>query len=253
MILTFPLYPILDLDTCHKHGIVPEELLDLWNRKNINLYQLRAKGISEKEYFELSCFLKNKFPDMQLIANDFIRPVLENSEIFSGIHLGQDDVKELSMENFLMLEKKCMEDGFIAGISTHNAIQLEKAYTEILQSYKSNADSNGSLRWSYIAIGPVARTVSKPGGKDPVISDRERAVIFQKIFKMKLHFKNLNRSFPETVMIGGLEPEKFSALYPEILYTEYKFLPIPAIISSAVNMNLIDLWMQCMKEYQDCA
>ena len=238
--IPFNLYPILDLDTCRKRNIEPDSLTGRWRDRGISFYQIRAKDISEERYLDLALSLKKKSPEMNIIANDFLVSALDRPDVFSGIHLGQEDFASLSEKSLLRLAAKSLEGEFLAGISTHNELQIDQALSDVMESRGEN--KRNAVRWDYLAIGPVAQTLSKPGGIDPVISEGKRKAIFQKITLAFEIFKEKSLPTPGVVLIGGLTPDIYRRICNDIV--KINFIPIPAVISSAVDVKSLEVWMR---------
>ena len=255
-------YPILDLDSLEKRGIEPGQLLEMWQTLGLGYYQLRAKRLDRERYMALARRLKSDWPEMLIIANDFLDEALEHRDVFHGVHLGQEDLAALTKE-----QKKRLSDlaptgrlsriaptgrlgdlaptgrlgrseptghssdhaptdkpGFIIGISTHNPGQVREA----LRYYRGE----GGIPWSYLAVGPILPTASKPKGRDPVIPRAEREEIFSAI--AGIVSKGAEEA-PATVLIGGLDAAGLGAIIPEGFKARFGFIPIIAVISAAMD------------------
>ena len=236
------IYPILDLDSCKKRGVKPIDLSGVWSDLGLRYYQLRAKSITGDKYIELAGELKNKRPELNIIANDFFEIALDNQDIFSGVHLGQDDFNSLDYQNKneLMriavdeMEKKIDDTNFITGISTHNIEQVQT-----FSHYNADAEIL-SIPWKYIAIGPIMQTESKPQGKDPVLTNLNRRDIFS--YLSEKCFKKNTTKHLIIVLIGGLRSSNLKQIISQNFISQYGFFPMIAVIGSAMRTNsLLDM------------
>jgi len=223
-------YPILDRDVCLKRGVDILSPPLLWRSLGLRYFQLRAKGISPEEYLELAQTLKNSFPELLLLANDFARTALANRDVFAGLHLGQEDFAALSPELSAALRdiQNDPRGNFITGISTHDFNQFSSAATG------RTASKGSGYSWTYAALGPIAPTASKPGGTDPVLTPEKREEIFQYYAKLEADTSKA-RDIPVMVLIGGLDEV---AAYPYItkeFKNQYGFSPVPAMIAASLS------------------
>ena len=172
-------YPILDINSsrhfiegitekrsCFKDNFNITELindyypvLNLWQECGLFYYQLRAKGLSSEQYLSLAIELRREFPAMFIIVNDRAAEALSHPEVFSGLHLGQEDLAALDLQTKIELlaargHHKTKSANFILGLSTHNAKEIEDALL---------AQSETGIAWDYIALGPCFSTYSKKG------------------------------------------------------------------------------------------
>jgi len=237
--LPFPgaIYPILDLDTVERENIDPFSLVALWHSRSLRAYQLRAKRTTSAEYLALAVALKNHRPDMALLANDFVEEALANRSVFAGLHLGQEDLLQLSDP----LRRKfalASQNGFLSGLSTHNLEQIKTFFTRI-------NDKESSIRWGYLAIGPLFPTGSKPGGVDPVIDDVRRGEIFAYLAAKT----KSGPFFPTVVLIGGLTPGNYGSIVFADFVSKYGFRPVPALISSALKKSELEAWNRLIESY----
>lgn len=210
-------YPILDLDACIAAGVRPQDLLQSWSAIGLDLFQFRAKALTENEYLAWARALVGtslQSPPMRLLANDHIRLSLGHPEIFSGVHIGQEDWTAASRDPVLMRQVLEPPAGFVLGFSTHNLKQLRTA-REILPSC------------TYVALGPVFSSASKPGSTDEVLNAAELQACFA--------WWGGHRAACELVLIGGVDRMNFSQLIREDFRHRFGFLPIPAVIQSALD------------------
>lgn len=142
------LYAIVDTDTLSRRGIpilpFTEAVLDAGPAA----IQLRNKHGGARETLEL---LRSIAPiaaraGVPLFAND--RPDLALLARCDGVHLGQEDVPAALVRSILPTGASLR-----VGLSTHNALQVDRALREVLD---------------YVAIGPIFATASKQQ-PDPVV------------------------------------------------------------------------------------
>ncbi|MCB1309536.1 MAG: thiamine phosphate synthase [Leptospiraceae bacterium] len=207
-------YPILDLDTCHKTERDPFDVIAQWQELGLRLYQLRAKGLQTLPYADLAAKLRRAFPEMRIIANDMVDAVINDPEQFYGLHLGQSDVAGLSdARRARLLHLRAGRSSFLLGTSTHNLNQLSAALNQrpdVLNDLRAlpgdiaNTRKNAQLPWDYVALGPCYPTHSKPTGMDPVITIEEIRFILMEAAH-QLQGKTL-------VFIGGLTRARIAEL-----------------------------------------
>ncbi len=129
------LYPILD--SAFSDDLIRDGRTLL--RAGVRIFQLRAKNFTKFKVFEIA---EQLIPICEetgalLIINDLVDVALVSS--VAGVHLGQED--------FPATEARKILPAKIIGLSTHNIQQFSTAH---------------SLPLSYIAIGPVYGTRTKP-------------------------------------------------------------------------------------------
>jgi thiamine monophosphate synthase len=236
--IPFPgiLYPILDMDTCLLLNQNETGIVSLWRRNGLAYFQLRAKGYSEEFYIRRAEVLKSEFPDMSIIANDFASAAVQRSDLFAGLHIGQEDLLLLD-QNGIDRINRCVEGaGFIVGLSTHNLSQV--------RSVIDGRRFRDSVRWSYIAVGPVFATGSKPLGRDPVIMEEERRSILAAIGGSIRAGGAL-----EVILIGGLNSKNYTQVIPLDFRKRNGFLPVPAMISSITDQASLSEWIALLTSY----
>lgn len=147
------LYAIVDLPDPHGHtaGELTRAVLGGRGRggAGASVVQLRAKSATTRERISM---LERMAPWCEaaaslLVINDDIDAAIAGPA--GGLHLGQDD---LGADDLQELRSR-MRPGLVVGLSTHNRGQLQAACQQ-----KPN----------YIALGPIAPTVSKQNA-DPVV------------------------------------------------------------------------------------
>ena len=129
-----PLYPILDVDAAAAAGHDLVECAAGFASLGLDLQQLRAKALNDRDAVRLAERLAAVVP--RLIVNDRADIALLTGA--AGVHLGQDD---LPLEAARGLRRD-----WIIGFSTHSPEQAARAL---------------ALAPDYLAMGPVAETRSK--------------------------------------------------------------------------------------------
>ncbi len=214
-------YPILDTETLKRRNIIPEEAVLLWLHSGLTYYQLRSHDLNPEEYTELAYRLHRKFPQMSIIANDHIEAVFQHPEIFSGIHVGQEDLAQSGEEGKAML-LSVTERGQAAGISTHNVTELKRILP-----------GECGIPWTYIALGPLFPTATKEKAS-PVLTDEDLAR-----FAMQWNSEKKAGKFPDLVMIGGVNSSYLKGRINEIRKAFPDEDPGFAIIGSALDSQEI--------------
>jgi thiamine-phosphate pyrophosphorylase len=140
------LYAILDVDVTRARGIEPLDLLDAWLGSGVRLVQLRAKTLASGPLLALADAMvaRTRRAGATCIVND--RADIARMAGADGVHVGQDDLTPRDV-------RRIVGAGGIVGLSTHASAQVEAALLEPI---------------SYVAIGPVFATRTKPDGADPV-------------------------------------------------------------------------------------
>ena len=210
----------------------------MWESCSLDFCQLRAKKAKPQEYIQLGQSLRQHNPRMRLIANDFAKEAVENTEIFSGLHLGQEDLKGLEeTTKEKLIEKSRKKEGFILGLSTHNSKQIQRAVET-------------PFCWDYLALGPCFPTLSKRKNLSPVLDIQtfNHAVQEMYIFAKK-EIKKMKSKTPDgisqenplgLVFIGGIQTQNISSLLQKI-----QFLPRPLPFSAVIAA------IQAVKAKQD--
>ncbi|MDP8234498.1 MAG: thiamine phosphate synthase [Candidatus Saelkia tenebricola] len=124
-------------DTGFDHKVYFRELLT----SGVDLIQLRDKGLSDKEFYELAFELKRltSIYEKSFIINDRVEIALAVDA--DGVHLGKSDLPIDSA-------RKILGDGKILGVTSHNFKEAEEAKIK-------GAD--------YISVGPIFETSIKKG------------------------------------------------------------------------------------------
>lgn len=135
--LSFDLYLVTDPMVDHFKAAKKASL------SGIKIVQLRDKSISKNGYKKIASKISRYLKGMGVvfILNDYYDLVKELDA--DGVHLGQEDIKKVSIKEV----RKIVGKDKIVGISTHSVKQAQIAQ-------KQGAD--------YISFGPIFRTKSKP-------------------------------------------------------------------------------------------
>ncbi len=182
-----PLYPILDADTVRKSSVDAPVLLAMWQDLGVRWVQIRDKSAPDESVLASARSWKKQFPSIELILNDRWHLAAGHRDLFAGLHLGQEDLLGLDLH----ATRELTQSGLLLGISTHRLSEAEKAV------------ASSDLPWSYVAVGPCYPTVSKPGGKDPVLSSEQIVQLTTAV---------LGRPGPVIVWIGGMNQGRVSEL-----------------------------------------
>ncbi|MEQ9364912.1 MAG: thiamine phosphate synthase [Leptospirales bacterium] len=209
-------YPLLDRDTCLKRGLDPIQVVKAWRAAgNVPYYQLRAKGLGDQDYVRLARQLREAVPELALFANDCIAATADSTfadragtGVFSGLHLGQEDLRGLGADALDRLAKLRRErPDFILGLSTHGVEQLRSAC--LGKGLQGGISGSGGL-WSYLALGPCFPTRSKPTGRDPVLTAEQIHACLELLADV-LRASGSPRGFP-LVLIGGVNSSNIEEL-----------------------------------------
>ena len=237
----------------------------MWQKCGLRYYQLRAKSLSEAEYLKLALELKESYPQMKIVANDFARLALYASSIFHGLHLGQEDLLQLTQSEREAMESLCSQNQsfkrhsksnpFILGLSTHGKKQIQSALQR-----------ENKIFWDYIALGPCfaghSKTQRSPKKERNSKTEKESTFLnhppplsakeFQEAIESFLRIKEEKRTegkwiSEEIVFIGGIRAQNFSQLMqrPGISQLAKSFRILPAAIQAAESKEEI---MQLLKK-----
>jgi thiamine-phosphate pyrophosphorylase len=149
-----PLTAILDADVAARAGWALLDLAGAYLKGGARLLQIRAKGASGAAFLEAASAvvaLAHR-EGAAVIVND--RADIARISGADGVHVGQDDLAPVSV-------RAIVGDEAIVGLSTHTPEQLAAACEAQVMTY--------------VAIGPVFATSTKPTGLHAVGLDRVRA------------------------------------------------------------------------------
>ena len=194
-----PFYPILDVG----HGEALHRLerhLSLWQSCEIPFYQLRFKGSIASAYLKLAEALKQSFPDLAIIANDFYELALGHTELFSGFHIGQSDLSLIRTHSQLAkLEAQPRQHRkFCHGLSTHSFEQIR-------------AQIPVPISWDYLALGPCYASKSK--GTSAALSFPSFHLAVQ---AAQEYYQHSPVTDFQLVLIGGINAENIDSLLSRI-------------------------------------
>ena len=140
-----PFYPILDVDTVARRGLVVREVARQILEQRVRILQFRHKGFFSQSVFEdlrdIAAMCRER--GVTLVVND--RADVARL-VGAAVHLGQQDLPPAEA-------RRVVGPATMIGYSTHNESQLRAAAQE-------PAD--------YLAIGPIFGTASKES-PDPVV------------------------------------------------------------------------------------
>lgn len=234
-----PVYPILDVSTLEKRKGELASVVMMWKRLHLYYYQLRAKNFEENEYIEKAKFLKKLIPDMGIIANDFVHAALQESSLFSGIHVGQEDFAALNTDLIKDLENKSRNHpDYKTGISNHSLADLIRSCSYYIEGK--------GIAWNYLALGPFFQTASKQDHSPLLTTDEvEQCLSFlsEKIFTCRKDRK------PDIVFIGGFHYEGTKKLLGKNFYQKRGFFPSIAMISGALELSSLSGMIHLLSDY----
>lgn len=201
------LYPILDESALRRNGASSHELLDMWARSGVTVFQYRAKDLDTagrrrrlRELLPLAAA-----HGLRCIINDDFR-LYTNEGLGEGFHVGHEDWHELSEADRLALRdslhgrvRPLSEGaGALTGISTHGAEQVKQALLR---------HESGEFPLSYVALGPCFPTTTKTDGLHPIVSGTTVAGALALLDRPEC---------PDLALIGGIEPARARALLREV-------------------------------------
>jgi thiamine-phosphate diphosphorylase len=231
-------YPILDLDTVRKFSISEKKLLSMWKAAGIRSYQFRAKSFSEEEYLSHGEYLHSLEPSLKIIANDHLKLALNRDDLFSGIHLGQEDLELLDSRLLQNLEEKAISGRILCGVSTHSIEELSRI------SGAFTGDEGIKIHWTYIAVGPVFQTISKKENLSPVLNNDVKLEMISLLKRIRG-----GDSFPEVVFIGGISAENIKNLLDFRPIRESGIKHIVSVIGAAARIGELSKILDIMSEY----
>ena len=137
------LYALLDRDSLHRLCIAIEEMALFCEKLSIPILQYRNKNGDIKEFEEDIAAIGRNFSG-KIIVNDSI----EAAHMADGLHLGQEDMEEISHDfaEAVKIVRKEFGTEFTLGLSTHNLEEIERA---------------NLLDIDYIGLGAYRESVTK--------------------------------------------------------------------------------------------
>ena len=203
------LYPILNFNFSTDSLSTAQALIIDWQTFGIKHFQLRIKDTKFDKYRDLAHSIKQKFPTLHIIANDYADSVLF-PEIFSGIHVGQADFLNLDQSQVKRLGDR--PASMILGISTNLLIEFQQA-------------ADNPIGFDYIAVGPVFPTKSKIDSR--AVPDQSR---LEKIFGWTI--QNYRKSI---VLIGGINSRQIIQV-ADLLKNYFTKPGCPALVLAGIDM-----------------
>jgi len=176
------LYVILDKEVIDTAGINIFSLADKLAHFGVDIFQLRAKGISDKKYLSIAVKLSKIIRKRKklFIVND--RADIVYLSKASGLHLGENDIS-------LSQARKIVGKQAIIGKTIHSLRELEN-----LKGKEAKVD--------YISIGPAFKTKTKPDLR-PLTSKKLKALI-SKGEKLMFAIGGINQYNIESLLESGI-------------------------------------------------
>jgi len=133
---------IVDADAAARAGWPVLDLAAAYLRGGARFLQLRAKSMASDRFLATAFAVVRlaRANGAQVIIND--RPDVARLTGADGVHVGQEDLSPAAV-------RRIVGDAAIVGLSTHTTEQLARALREPV---------------SYVAVGPVFDTTTKPTG-----------------------------------------------------------------------------------------
>lgn len=140
-----PLYVVVDIDASARAGRRPVDVADAFLDAGARLLQVRAKGVTAGELYDLTAAIVDRAAGAAtIVVND--RADVARLSGAAGVHVGQDDLPVADVRRVIGAEA-------LVGLSAHTAGQASAALDQAV---------------SYVAVGPVFGTRSKDTGYAPV-------------------------------------------------------------------------------------
>jgi thiamine-phosphate pyrophosphorylase len=148
-----PLYAVLDVDLCARHGRDAVSVAAAFLAAGVSLLQIRGKSLGAADLLRLTREVMALGPDARVIVND--RPDVARLAEAGGVHVGQDDLSVADARTIVGPE-------LWVGLSTHTTEQVRTALDQSV---------------NYIAVGPVFDTGTKDTGYAAVGLDLVRQAV----------------------------------------------------------------------------
>ncbi len=177
------LYVILDKEVIDKARINIYSLADKLAYFGADIFQLRAKGISDKEYLSLAIKLSKIIRKRRkiFIVND--RADIAYLSGACGLHLGESDIS-------LSQARKIIGKQAIIGKTIHSLKELK-----VLDARESELD--------YVSFGPAFKTKTKPELKP--LTSKKLKVLIAKSKKLMFAIGGINQYNIETLLKSGIK------------------------------------------------
>jgi len=181
------LYVILDKEVIDKAGVNIFSLADKLAHFGVDIFQLRAKGISDKEYLPLALRLSKIIRRRKklFIVNDRADIALLSKA--SGLHLGESDISPKQA-------RKIVGKKAIIGKTIHSLKELKKL---------NDQEGRGKSKVDYTSFGPVFKTETKPHLR-PLPFKKLRALI-SKNKKLMFAIGGINQYNIESLLETGIK------------------------------------------------
>ena len=180
------LYVILDKKVIDTAGINIFSLADKLAHFGVDIFQLRAKGISDKEYLSIAVKLSKIIRKRKklFIVND--RADIAHLSKASGLHLGKSDIS-------LSQARKIVGKQAIIGKTIHSLEELNK-----LNDRKHRQKG----RLDYTSFGPAFKTKTKPNLRP--LTSKELKALISKGKKLMFAIGGINQYNVESLLESGI-------------------------------------------------
>ena len=180
------LYVILDKEVIDKAGINIFSLADKLARFGVDIFQLRVKGISDKEYLSIAVKLSRIIRKRRklFIVND--RADIAYLSEASGVHLGESDIS-------ISQAREIVGKLAIIGKTIHSLEELERL---------KDKERRREGKVDYISFGPAFKTKTKPSLR-PLTSIKLKTLI-GKSKKLMFAIGGINQYNIESLLESGI-------------------------------------------------
>ena len=180
------LYLILDKEVTDKAGLNIFSLADKLASLEIDIFQLRVKTTSDKEYLSIATKLSKIIRKRKkiFIVND--RADIARLSKASGVHLGENDIKVSQAREILGKQA-------IIGKTIHCLKELVRL---------ENEERKQTDKVNYISFGPVFKTKTKPNLK-PLTSNKLKKLV-TKSKKLMFAIGGINKYNINSLLESGI-------------------------------------------------
>jgi len=180
------LYVILDKEVIDKAKINIFLLAKKLAYFGVDIFQLRAKGLTDKEYLSIATKLSKVIQKRKklFIVND--RADIAFLSKASGLHLGESDIS-------FAKARKIIGKSAIIGKTIHSASQLD--------NLKAQEHREGT-KVDYISFGPAFKTKTKPN-LEPLASNELR-ILIKKSKKLIFAIGGINQYNIDSLLESGI-------------------------------------------------
>ncbi|MCK4912941.1 MAG: thiamine phosphate synthase [Candidatus Omnitrophica bacterium] len=180
------LYVILDKEVTDKAKINIFLLADKLAYFGVDLFQLRAKGLSDKECLSIATKLSKIIQKRRkmFIVND--RADIAYLAGASGLHLGENDISPFQA-------RKIIGKGTIIGKTIHSLGELKNLNTQ---------ERIDGAKIDYVSFGPTFKTKTKPS-LQPLASE-ELKILIKKSKKLIFAIGGINQYNIDSLLDSGI-------------------------------------------------